>query len=213
MTADFILFIAFSVLAVFSALSVIAAVNSVHSILFLILAFLNAAGALLLLGADFLAMLFLVVYVGAVAILFLFIVMMLNPKTSELEEGVLAFAPVGASIGCVFLYLLFDGLGSWFAFATPGAAEAVTGYTSYLGLVDATSTIQRLGAVLYTDFVVYFLIAGALLLLAMVGAILLTLSNRGVQTRRNQEIFQQVTRNPSHSLVLVRTPASSSEQH
>lgn len=208
MSADFILFLAFSVLAVFSALSVIAAVNSVHSILFLILAFLNAAGVLLLLGADFLALLFLVVYVGAVAILFLFVVMMLDLKTSEMEDGILAFTPVGASIGGVFLYLLVDGLSSWFAFATPGAADGVTSFTSYVDLVDATSTIQRLGAVLYTDFVVYFLIAGALLLLAMVGAILLTLSNRGAQSRRHQHIYQQLTRNPVHSLVLVRRPAA-----
>jgi NADH-quinone oxidoreductase subunit J len=142
----------------------------VHSVLFLILAFFNAAGLFLLMGAEFLAMMLIVVYVGAVAVLFLFVVMMLDVDFAELKQGFLQYLPIGALIGAVVLIELVLVVGAWTFARAEGrvAAPAIAGM----------SNTEALGRVLYTDYVYFFQAAGLVLLVAMIGAIVLTLHHR-----------------------------------
>ena len=183
MTAELVFFWIFAVTLVASAVAVVTARNPVHSVLFLILAFVQAAGLFLLLGAEFLALILVVVYVGAVAILFLFVVMMLDVDFVELKQGFVRYLPVGALIA------LFVGveLGSvaWGWTASSGAAHAA----SPAGTIANT---QALGLVLYTQYAYFFEASGMILLTAMVGAIVLTLHHKvGV---KRQNIAVQVSR-------------------
>src|ERR1044072_543043 len=153
----------FSAILIASAVVVIAARNPVHSVLFLILAFFNAAGLFVLLGAEFLAMILIIVYVGAVAVLFLFVVMMLDVDFAELKAGFIKNAPVGLLVGGIVLaelILLFVGRGFGLGAAHPAAAAAA-----------GVSNTRALGLVLYTRYVYYFEVAGLILLVAMIGAI------------------------------------------
>ena len=177
---------------------VISARNPVHSVLFLILAFFNAAGLLILMEMEFLSLIFIVVYVGAIAVLFLFVVMMLNVKISEVEDEVLQYLPVGGTIGLIFLFLIFFIIeGDFVSFN--GQANSI--YLDWFQQVDVVSNIETLGQVLYTEYLVYFLLAGVILLVAMVGAIVLTMSTR--TSLRRQLIFQQVSRDFDNSTLLV----------
>jgi NADH-quinone oxidoreductase subunit J len=186
-------FYLFSAVTIASAVMVIGARNPVHSVLFLILAFVNAAGLFVLLGAEFLAMILIVVYVGAVAVLFLFVVMMLDVDFVELRQGFLDYLPVGALVGIVVLAELLLVLGSW-AFA-PEAASSAAAPTPAL---DGTSNTAALGAILYTRYVYFFQAAGMVLLVAMVGAIVLTLRHKeGV---KRQSIAAQVARGPATAI-------------
>jgi NADH-quinone oxidoreductase subunit J len=182
-------FYVFASICVASAVMVIAARNPVHSVLFLILAFVNAAGLFVLLGAEFLAMILVIVYVGAVAVLFLFVVMMLDVDFTALRQGFLDYLPVGGVIGIVFfielLMMLAVGTG---AFGT-GASRAIT--EPIPPLADVTNT-EALGLVLYTRYVYYFEAAGLVLLVAMIGAIVLTLRHKPNVKRQN--IADQVAR-------------------
>jgi NADH-quinone oxidoreductase subunit J len=190
-------FYLFAAVAVASAFMVIAARNPVHSVLFLILAFFNAAALFVLLGAEFLAMILVVVYVGAVAVLFLFVVMMLDINFVEMRQGFLHYLPVGGLIGAVLLIELVLVLGSW-AFA-PGAAKMAQ--APIPALAAATNT-HALGQVLYTTYIYLFQAAGLILLVAMVGAIVLTLREReGV---RRQSVGDQVGRRRDQGVVLVK---------
>jgi len=198
LTAGF--FYLFAVLCVAAAVMVIVAKNPVHAVLFLILAFFNAAGLFVLLGAEFLAMLLIIVYVGAVAVLFLFVVMMLDVDFAELRAGFIKNAPVGLLVGGIVLaelVLLFVGGGFGLGLAqNPGAPLTELGHE--------TSNTQALGLVLYTRYVFFFEIAGLVLLVAMVGAIVLTLQHRtGV---RRQSIAKQVARTPATGLEIVKVP-------
>ena len=180
------LFYILSGIALISSIMVISARNPVHSVLFLILAFFNAAGLLILMEMEFLSLIFIVVYVGAIAVLFLFVVMMLNVKISEVEDEVLQYLPVGGTIGLIFLFLIFFIIeGDFVSFN--GQANSI--YLDWFQQVDVVSNIETLGQVLYTDYLVYFLLAGVILLVAMVGAIVLTMSTR--TSLRRQLIFQQ----------------------
>ncbi len=186
-------FYLFAIVAVASAVMVISARNPVHSVLFLILTFFNAAGLFVLIGAEFIAMILVVVYVGAVAVLFLFVVMMLDISFSELREGFLQYLPMGALIGIVLLVELLMILGHWL-FA-PQVGDARLHPTLAL---DQMSNTHALGQVLYTDYVYLFLGSGMVLLVAMVGAIVLTLRSRdGV---RRQKISQQLSRTRRQSI-------------
>jgi NADH-quinone oxidoreductase subunit J len=194
LTAGF--FYLFAVLAVVAAVMVIVAKNPVHAVLYLILAFFNAAGLFVLLGAEFLAMILIIVYVGAVAVLFLFVVMMLDVDFAELKAGFIKNAPVGLLVGGIVLaelVLLFIGRGFGIGAAhAPGAAAA------------GVSNTQALGLVLYTRYVYYFEVAGLILLVAMIGAIVLTLSHKpGV---RRQSIAAQVARTPATGVEIVSVP-------
>jgi NADH-quinone oxidoreductase subunit J len=192
------LFYLLSGIALISSIMVISARNPVHSVLFLILAFFNAAGLLILMEMEFLSLIFIVVYVGAIAVLFLFVVMMLNVKISEVEDEVLQYLPVGGTIGLIFLFLIFFIIeGDFVSFN--GQANNI--YLDWFQQVDVVSNIETFGQVLYTEYLVYFLLAGVILLVAMVGAIVLTMSTR--TSLRRQLIFQQVSRDFDNSTLLV----------
>ena len=190
MTIAAFFFYLFSAVAVASAVMVISSRNPVHSVLFLILCFFNAAGLFILLGAEFLAMILVVVYVGAVAVLFLFVVMMLDVDFVELRQGMLGYLPIGGTIGLVLLVELALALGTW-AFAPGGVSIAAP-------VATGVSNTQSLGLLLYTQYIYYFQAAGLVLLVAMVGAIVLTLRHKvGV---KRQNIADQVARSPATAI-------------
>jgi NADH-quinone oxidoreductase subunit J len=172
---------------------VISARNPVHSVLFLILTFFNSAALFVLLGAEFLAMVLVVVYVGAVAVLFLFVVMMLDIDFAQLRKGFLSYLPIGAFVGFVLLLELLSIAGAWVI--SPDAASHASTPTP----VDMTNT-EALGRVLYTHYVHVFQIAGMILLVAMIGAIVLTLRKReGV---RRQSVSAQLARTRDQAVEL-----------
>jgi NADH-quinone oxidoreductase subunit J len=188
-----IAFYVFSAVIIASALMVIAARNPVHSVLFLILAFFNAAALFVLLGAEFLAMILVVVYVGAVAVLFLFVVMMLDIDFVALRSGFMRYLPLGTLLGLVLFAEFLVAVGAWtFASGAP-AVRAVP-------LPQGVSNTEALGRILYTDYIFAFQTAGVILLVAMIGAIVLTLRHR--PEVRRQSIARQVARNPAMAMEL-----------
>lgn len=189
-------FYIFAFVAVASALMVISAKNPVHSVLFLILTFFNAAGLFLLTGAEFLAMILLVVYVGAVAVLFLFVVMMLDVDFAELRSGVLKYAPVGLLVGIILAVELVVFVGG--NLLSPEAAKSIT--LPIPALTERTNT-AALGDVLYSNYIYFFQLSGLVLLVAMIGAIVLTLRHR-THVRR-QDISTQVARTPKTAIEVV----------
>ena len=193
MTAIVFFFYLFSTILLASAFMVIAARNPVHAVLFLILSFFNAAGLFVLLGAEVLAMLLVVVYVGAVAVLFLFVVMMLDVDFVELRQGFLKYLPVGGMIAVIFGIELALVLGTWKL--SPEAME--TGKAAAKITADAMNT-RALGRVLYTEHLYFFQLAGMVLLVAMIGAIVLTLRERvGV---KRQDVMKQNARNKASAM-------------
>lgn len=180
MSLSALFFYLFAIVAVASAFMVIASRNPVHSVLFLILAFVNAAGLFVLVGAEFLAMILIVVYVGAVAVLFLFVVMMLDVDFAELRQGFLQYLPVGATVGFIFLTELLLIVGTWITGA--GVSGAIR---SPIPPASEITNTQALGRVLYTTYVHYFELAGLVLLVAMIGAIVLTLQHKASAKRQN----------------------------
>lgn len=194
MTVTAAFFYLFAGITLASAFMVIASRNPVHSVLFLILAFVNSAGLFLLLGAEFLAMILVVVYVGAVAVLFLFVIMLLDIDFAELRQGFLQYLPIGMVIGVIFLVELLLVISTFVIdptlLATPAAAQAVT----------PLSNTAALGAVLYTRYLLFFQLAGLVLLVAMIGAIVLTLRDRtGV---KRQDPARQAARTRATSIEL-----------
>ena len=189
-----IAFYVFSFVMIAAALAVVAARNPVHSVLFLILTFFNAAALFVLLGAEFLAMILVVVYVGAVAVLFLFVVMMLDIDFAELKRGAQQYLLVGAGVGFVLLLELF-GIGFMWKF-TP-AAMAGRAHVTPAGLTNT----EALGHILYTDYIYYFQTAGLVLLVAMVGAIVLTLRHR--PDVRRQSIPRQNARTRENAMSVI----------
>jgi NADH-quinone oxidoreductase subunit J len=195
MTLALFFFYLFSIVAVASAFMVIAARNPVHSVLFLILTFVNAAGLFMLAGAEFLALILIVVYVGAVAVLFLFVTMMLDVDFASLRQGMLQYAPVGVVIGLVFLVELLLVGGSYVM------APQITA-SSVVPMDHAVDNTRALGQVIYTRYVFLFQGAGAVLLVAMVGAIVLTLQHK-VNVKR-QNIRHQTSRTRAEATELVK---------
>jgi NADH-quinone oxidoreductase subunit J len=187
-----IAFYAFAAVLIFSALMVVASRNPVHAVLFLILSFFNAAGLFVLLGAEFLAMILVVVYVGAVAVLFLFVVMMLDIDFAELKRGAAQYLPIGSIFAVVVAIEL------WVA----ASAQPITLANKTVAAAPAgLSNTEALGRVLYTDYIFYFQTAGLVLLVAMIGAIVLTHRVRpGV---RKQSIAVQNARDPAQTLAVV----------
>lgn len=171
MTAQSFFFYVFSVVLIASAVMVISSKNPVHSVLFLILSFVNAAGLFLLLQAEFLAMILVIVYVGAVAVLFLFVVMMLDIDFSELRHGIMKYLPVGAVVGLLVVVELGFVVGTW----TLGQTSLAQSTTP---TPDALPNTVALGQVIYTQYLVLFQAAGLVLLTAMIGAIVLTLRHK-----------------------------------
>ncbi|MEE8272343.1 MAG: NADH-quinone oxidoreductase subunit J [Alphaproteobacteria bacterium] len=173
-------FYLFAAVAVASGVMVISSRNPVHSVLFLILTFFNAAALFVLIGAEFLAMILVVVYVGAVAVLFLFVVMMLDINVAELRKGSLRYLPIGGLIGVILLVELVLVIGAWVA-----APEADIVARAPVPPPDTVTNTEALGRLIYTDYLYLFQAAGLVLLVAMIGAIVLTLRRReGVHRQR-----------------------------
>jgi NADH-quinone oxidoreductase subunit J len=188
-----IAFYLFSFILLVSAFMVITSRNPVHSVLFLILAFFNAAALFVLLGAEFLAMILVVVYVGAVAVLFLFVVMMLNVDFTELKRGAQAYLIPGLGVGFLLLAELIAAVAVRWSFPAHTIKGAAT--------PTNVSNTAALGHILYTDYVYYFQVAGLILLVAMIGAIVLTLRHRpGV---RRQKAWTQISRDRADTMALV----------
>ena len=192
-------FYLFAAVTVAAATMVVVARNPVHSVLYLILAFFNAAALFLLMGAEFLAMILVVVYVGAVAVLFLFVVMMLDVNLSALREGFLKYLPIGAIIGLVLFVELVLIAGAWVAAPDVGASLA-----SKTPPIDQVDNTRAIGQLVYTRYFYLFQAAGLVLLVAMIGAIVLTLRSRpGV---RRQVIAEQVNRKREEAVEVVKVP-------
>ena len=192
-----ITFYVFSLVAILSALMVISARNPVHSVLFLILSFVNTSGLFVLLGAEFLAMILVVVYVGAVAVLFLFVVMMLDINFVKLREGFLQYLPFGALLGIVLIIEL--GI----LFLTKSFSENSLSKFVELPIMNEVENTKLIGQVLYTNYFYLFQISGLILLVAMVGSITLTLRDRGQVKRQN--ISQQNYINANDSIAVSYT--------
>jgi NADH-quinone oxidoreductase subunit J len=202
MIVQAVMFYIFAAIAVASGVLVVSARNPVHSVLFLILAFFNSAGLFVLIGAEFLAMILVIVYVGAVAVLFLFVVMMLDIDFAELRNGFVRYLPIGALVGFILLAELVLVIGGWAVSpAIPGQLPTVAS-----GGVPLTNT-RALGDILYTRYLFAFQMAGLILLVAMVGAIVLTLRHR-VDVRR-QSISAQLARTRAQSVEVVKVPVGS----
>ena len=192
-----VLFYIFAAILLVSAAMVVSARNPVHSVLFLILAFFNAAALILIAGAEFLAMILVIVYVGAVAVLFLFVVMMLDVDFAELRGGFQRYLPVGATVGAVLFVELAAVLGGWKL--APGAVQL-----RMSPIPSGVSNTEALGRILYTDYIFLFQTAGLILLVAMIGAIVLTLRDR--KTSRHQNIEKQIARTVSETLEMMSVP-------
>ncbi len=190
-----IAFYLFAAVTVAAATMVIASRNPVHSVLFLILAFFSSAGLFVLMGAEFLAMILVIVYVGAVAVLFLFVVMMLDINFVELRQGFLQYLPVGGLVGLILLIELFMILGGWVT--APHANQVAA-----TPIVEGVTNTRAIGQVLYTKYIYLFQVAGLILLVAMIGAIVLTLRHRpGV---RRQSSMQQLDRRRDQTVELKK---------
>jgi NADH-quinone oxidoreductase subunit J len=190
-------FYLFSAVVILSAVMVILARNPVHSVMWLILAFFNAAGLMLLAGAEFIAMLLVIVYVGAVAVLFLFVVMMLNIDFAELRAGFVKYLPVGLLVAVVLAAELVFALGAWSAGGIDLSQRAAP-------IVADKSNIEQIGHILYTRYIFLFEAAGIILLVAMIGAIVLTHRQRGGV--RIQNISAQNQRRPEEATRLINQP-------
>jgi NADH-quinone oxidoreductase subunit J len=188
-----IFFYLFAFIGVAAAFMVISARNPVHSVLYLILTFFNAAALFLLTGAEFLAMILLVVYVGAVAVLFLFVVMMLDVDFAELKQGALQYAPTGALVGLILAAELIIVLGGY-----TFAPELATQIAQPIPAIAERHNTAALGDILYTDYFYFFQIGGLILLVAMIGAIVLTLRHK--PNIKRQDISVQVGRTPATSI-------------
>ncbi len=190
-------FYLFAFVGVASAFMVISSRNPVHSVLFLILTFFNAAGLFLLTGAEFLAMILLIVYVGSVMVLFLFVIMMLDVDFAEFKSGALQYAPIGALVGLILAAELIVVLGGYVF--SPQLSSSIAQPTPDLA---ARSNTAALGDILYTDYFYFFEIAGMILLVAMIGAIVLTLRHK--QGIKRQSIAAQVARTPATAIEIKK---------
>jgi len=197
--SELFLFYFFTGLILISATMVISVKNPVHSVLFLILTFISAAGLLFLLEIEFISLIFIVVYVGAIAVLFLFVVMMLDIKITDLNRNFLKYFPIGSFLGFAFLIeillMLTNTLEPNSYYVTNNS------YTVWINSIDFITNIEALGQILYTYYFSYFLLAGIILLIAMIGAIVLTLTfNRKAKA---QSIYKQTARDYFNAIFLI----------
>ena len=195
-------FYLFAFVAVAAGVLVIASRNPVHSVLFLILAFFNSAGLFVLMGAEFLAMILVIVYVGAVAVLFLFVVMMLDINFVELRSGFAQYLPIGALVGLILLAELLVVGSGWVVIP-----EVESLASAPIPPIDQVTNTEAIGRLIYTKYIYLFQAAGLVLLVAMIGAIVLTLRSRaGV---RKQRISDQVARRPEDAIEVVKVTVGS----
>jgi NADH-ubiquinone oxidoreductase chain 6 len=197
------LFSLFSSIALVSASLVIRAKNPVHSVLFLVLVFCNTSGLLILLGLDFFAMILLVVYVGAIAVLFLFVVMMFNIKIAEIHENALRYLPVGGIIGLIFLCEIVLIVDNDSIPLLPGVFNSDSlSYSVYASQLQSWTNIESVGNLLYTTYSLFFLLASIILLVAMIGAIVLTMHKTAVV--KTQDVYEQNAIEFQNSLRKIR---------
>jgi len=196
MTVADLAFYAFSTVTVAAALMVTLSRNPVHSVLWLILTFLSAAGLFVLLGAEFVAMLLIIVYGGAVAVLFLFVVMMLDVDFAELKSEMAKYMPIGLLVAVILLIQLAFGLGAWVS--AEGAMGLHQAPTPDANQIDNT---RALGLLLYDKYLYLFQLSGLILLVAMIGAIVLTLRHR--RDIKRQNVLHQMWRDPAKALEMV----------
>ena len=195
-------FYLFAIVTVIAAVMVISARNPVHSVLFLILAFFNSAGLFVLLGAEFLAMIMVVVYVGAVAVLFMFVVMMLDVNVAELRQGFLQYLPLGGIVGLILLLELAMVVGGFII-----SPEVSQRFAAPAPINTDVPNTEALGSILYTKYVYFFQAAGMILLVAMIGAIVLT--HRSREGTRKQQIKNQVNRRPEETIEINKVSSGS----
>lgn len=192
-----------SILIILTATMIILAKNPVHSILFLVIVFVCTTGLLILLGAEFVGMLFLVVYVGAITVLFLFVVMMLNIKIIELNERFVRYLPIGAFLGVIFLLEIIFLIDKNFITHNLDPNENYFLITNdFLSNISSLVNIEQIGLVLYTKFVYLFLLSGMILLIAMLGAIVLTL-NQKLKNKR-QDYYSQTNKSINNSIRFLK---------
>jgi len=202
---DNLLLFIFSSILILSALAIITVQNSIYSVLFLVLNFVTASGLLFLLECEFLSLLFIIVYVGAIAVLFLFVVMMLDVKILETSKDIFKYLPAGGFIGGLFILEISLLIGDSF-FNNPYVydnigSEFTNNYTNFYYKLDFFTDINVLGQILYTYYIVQFLIAGLLLLLAVIGAVVLTMNNNSQKTKK-QMFFKQISRSYKNVLLI-----------
>ena len=195
-------FYLFSGIAVLSAMMVISAKNPVHSVLFLILAFFNSAGLFVLLGAEFLAMILVVVYVGAVAVLFMFVVMMLDINIAELKHGFLQYLPLGGVVGLILLLELILSLGGFII-----SSQSQSSIAAPRPNANEVTNTEAIGNLIYTNYIYFFQAAGLILLVAMIGAIVLT--HRSRENVRKQNISDQINRRPQDTIEIKKVTTGS----
>ena len=193
MLAHALVFYLFSFITIASSLAVISAKNTIHAVFFLILDFVSVSCLFIMLGAEYLGMLTLIVYVGAVAVLFLFVVMMLNVNLGDLKSGFLSYLPFGGFIGAILLIEIVMMIGTW-------KYKDAFIKTSQINISNDLSNTEAIGNVLYTEYLHYFQISGLILLVAMIGAILLTFRRK--DNLKRQDITTQVSRERSDSILL-----------
>lgn len=193
MLAHSLVFYLFSFITIASSLAVISARNTIHAVFFLILDFVSVSCLFIMMGAEYLGMLTLIVYVGAVAVLFLFVVMMLNVNYSDLKSGFLNYLPFGGLIGLVLIIEIGLMIGTW-------KYRDTFIKTSEIKINSDLSNTEAIGNVLYTEYLHYFQISGLILLVAMIGAILLTYRRK--DNLKRQDITTQVSRERSDSIQL-----------
>ena len=195
-------FYLFSAVTVFAAVMVISSKNPVHSVLFLILAFFNSAGLFVLLGAEFLAMILVVVYVGAVAVLFMFVVMMLDINIAELKQGFLQYLPLGGVVGLILLLELILSLGGFII-----SSQSQSSIAAPRPNVNEVTNTEAIGNLIYTNYIYFFQAAGLILLVAMIGAIVLT--HRSRENVRKQNISDQINRRPQDTIEIKKVTTGS----
>ena len=195
-------FYLFSAVTVFAAVMVISSKNPVHSVLFLILAFFNSAGLFVLLGAEFLAMILVVVYVGAVAVLFMFVVMMLDINIAELKHGFLQYLPLGGVVGLILLLELILSLGGFII-----SSQSQNSIAAPRPNVNEITNTEAIGNLIYTNYIYFFQAAGLILLVAMIGAIVLT--HRSRENVRKQNISDQINRRPQDTIEIKKVTTGS----
>jgi len=199
---EFNLFLIFSFLALLSGALVVTAKNPIHSILFLVFVFFNISGLLIMLGVEFLAMLLLVVYVGAVSVLFLFVIMMLNVKIAQAYENLLRYIPIGFFLSLSFLFECYLIVDSGLVSSDMVGFQFLSNSVDWVSLVIANTNTVVVGTILYTYYSFFFILCGFILLISMVGAITLTLSRRG--DVRRQEIYKQLQVSFTNSIKFIK---------
>jgi len=196
-----ILFYLFSIILLFSSFMVITVKNSIYGVLFLVLSFIAASGLLLLLKCEFLALMFIIIYVGAIAVLFLFVVMMLDLKITSYKKDILKYFPFGSLIGGLFLTEILFIVNETFQLNPYSNFFLENTYFSWYTRLENFTEIQSIGQVVYTQYVIQFLIAGNVLLLATIAAVVLTI-NTNTNTEKKQIIYKQLSRNYKNVLVV-----------